>query len=147
MDLYTYGSPRVGNLAFVTFVTNQAGAEYRVTHADDPVPRVPPIVFSYRHTSPEYWIDPEDTERTVTASSVVVCQGYSNFNCNAGTSGLDIGAHQWYFEQTGACPTGGARVRRDGKMNMTDADLETMLNHYAELDILAAKRLHDQGQE
>ncbi len=54
IDLYTYGSPRVGNLAFVTFITNQDGEEYRVTHSDDPVPQVPPMFLSYRHVSPEY---------------------------------------------------------------------------------------------
>ncbi len=56
VDLYTYGSPRVGNDAFANFVSAQAGLEIRVTHLDDPVPRLPPLLFSYRHTSPEYWL-------------------------------------------------------------------------------------------
>ena len=145
IDLYTYGSPRVGNLAFATFITNQAGAEYRVTHADDPVPRVPPMLITYRHTSPEYWIDSTDARGAVTASTVSVCEGYSNTKCNAGTFGLDTGAHGWYFQATGQCPAGGARLRRDENVN--DADLERVLNLYTELDILAAKKLHDQGQE
>lgn len=142
-DLYTYGSPRVGNLAFASYVTNQAGAEYRVTHADDPVPRLPPILFGYRHTSPEYWIDPDDQRGTVTTALVDECDGYSNTDCNAGTSGLDIGAHSWYFQQTGACATGGARMTRDG--GISEADLETIVSHYAELDVFVAKQLHDQG--
>jgi predicted lipase len=46
-DLYTYGSPRVGNTAFATFVTSQApamGGNYRMTHENDPVPQLPPTV-------------------------------------------------------------------------------------------------------
>ena len=57
LDLYTYGSPRVGNLAFVNFVSNQAGGAYRTTHAADVVPRVlNPTLLGYRHTSPKYWM-------------------------------------------------------------------------------------------
>ncbi|TVY82749.1 Lipase, partial [Lachnellula suecica] len=45
-DIYTYGSPRIGNDVFANDVTAQAGSEYRVTHFDDPVPRLPPILDS-----------------------------------------------------------------------------------------------------
>ncbi|KAF4630999.1 hypothetical protein G7Y89_g7134 [Cudoniella acicularis] len=40
-DIYSYGSPRIGNEAFVDFVDAQAGVNYRVTHYNDPIPRYP----------------------------------------------------------------------------------------------------------
>jgi predicted lipase len=42
INLYNYGSPRVGNKAFVTtFKTMMDGKDFRVVHADDPVPHIP----------------------------------------------------------------------------------------------------------
>lgn len=93
-DLYTYGSPRVGNLALVKYVTNQVGAEYRATHFDDPVPRLPPILFGYFHTSPEYWLAAGPATNTdYTIDEIKTCTGYANIGCNAGTFGLDGDAH------------------------------------------------------
>ncbi|OTA67853.1 lipase [Hypoxylon sp. EC38] len=103
-DLITYGSPRVGNQEFVDFVTNQTGAEYRVTHLDDPVPRLPPIILNYRHTSPEYWLSSGDANKTdFTTSDIKVCEGFANTDCNGGTGGLDVDAHVFYFEHISGC--------------------------------------------
>lgn len=142
-DLYTYGSPRVGNRAFVQFVTDQPGGEYRITHADDPVPRLPPILFNYRHTSPEYWID-EGSDSVVTLDEVDYCPGYSNVECNGGTKGLDMDAHGWYFQQLSGCSSGTTPFRRAG--DISDEELAAKLNMYAELDIQVAENLHAEGQ-
>lgn len=99
VDHYSFGSPRVGNSVFVKFVTNQAGAEYRVTHEADPVARLPPIVFNYRHTSPEYWLRSPSAAPT----DVQVCTGHANIQCNGGTSGLDLEQHSLYFAQVNGC--------------------------------------------
>ncbi len=105
LDLYTYGSPRVGNLAFVSLVSNQPGGAYRTTHADDAAAHVlNPTIVGYRHTSPEYWIDPTDARGTVTPASVTVCVGYMITTCNEGTFALLTGAHTWYFQPIGSCP-------------------------------------------
>ena len=45
--LYTYGSPRVGNAAFVAALPWEA--HYRFVHRDDWVPTVPPEFIGYRH--------------------------------------------------------------------------------------------------
>ncbi len=83
----------------------------------------------------------------MTASTVTVCTGYSSTSCNAGTSGLDVGAHSWYFQQPEECltETGLERLKRDENIN--DADLERTLSQYAAADLLTAKKLHDQGLE
>ncbi|OTB06123.1 hypothetical protein M426DRAFT_118614 [Hypoxylon sp. CI-4A] len=113
VDLYTYGSPRVGNAEFADFVTDQAGAEYRVTHLDDPVPRLPPIVVGYAHTSPEYWLSDGDANTTAyAAADIQVCEGDENTDCNGGTDGLDTDAHVFYFVHISACGQDGLSFRR-----------------------------------
>ncbi len=55
MSLYTFASPRVGNPIFADFVTQQFGVNnHRVTHLNDPVPRLPGMELGFVHTSPEY---------------------------------------------------------------------------------------------
>ncbi|KAI8682263.1 Lipase [Fusarium sp. Ph1] len=129
-DLYTYGSPRVGNDFFANFVTQQAGAEYRVTHGDDPVPRLPPIVFGYRHTSPEYWLDGGPLDKDYTVSEIKVCEGIANVMCNGGTIGLDILAHITYFQSMATC----APIAIPWKRDMSDEELEKKLTQYSEMD-------------
>ncbi|CAJ2507435.1 Uu.00g086210.m01.CDS01 [Anthostomella pinea] len=121
IDLYTYGSPRVGNDVFVKSVTDQAGSENRVTHLDDPVPRLPPILLNYRHTSPEYWLSDGTSNTTdYTAADIKVCDGFANINCNAGTTGLDTDAHGYYFQVIDGCGPGGFEFRR--RMMARDVD-------------------------
>lgn len=135
IDLYTYGSPRVGNTEFVAFVTDQTGAEYRVTHTDDPVPRLPPILFNYRHTSPEYWLSTGDADTIdYTASEIEICEGYANTECNAGQSGLDVDAHLNYLEAITACAPDGTVWRRDD-VSVSDEELTIKVNNYTQLDI------------
>ncbi|KAH7390318.1 lipase [Cadophora sp. MPI-SDFR-AT-0126] len=105
-DVYTYGSPRVGNAAFATFVTAQEGGNYRITHENDPVPQIPPSLIGYEHTSPEYWL----TNGTATTDvyekeNVVVCEGLGSTGCNAGTGLIPISgdAHNHYLGVISAC--------------------------------------------
>ncbi|KKA27795.1 hypothetical protein TD95_003567 [Thielaviopsis punctulata] len=141
LDLYTYGSPRVGNLMFVQLVTNQLGSENRVTKLDDPVPRLPPIFTGYYHTSPEYWIDEgADDSVNTTASEITMCDGYANTNCNGGQLGLSIDAHLTYFQHTGACDEGISSSKRTlssekSAQFVTDADIEEQLKTYFQHDI------------
>jgi hypothetical protein len=140
VDLYTYGSPRVGNDAFVNFVTAQPGLEVRVTHLDDPVPRLPPLLFGYRHTSPEYWLsDGIATTTSYGVADVKVCSGIANVDCNAGTFGLDVDAHLNYFEGIANCSPDGLSLRR--RDEISDADLETRLNTYTTMDKQYAQQL------
>ncbi|KAI1497587.1 lipase [Biscogniauxia marginata] len=152
-DVYNYGSPRPGNQAFVGFVTAQAGAEYRVTHLDDPVPRLPPLFLGYRHTSPEYWLSGGAANATTyTAAEVTVCEGYANTDCNGGTKGLDTDAHSAYFGPIGACGDSGFEFRRrdagvtrdmatSEPQDVTDEELESTLNGWIDRDIEYAASL------
>ncbi|KAI5918924.1 lipase [Camillea tinctor] len=153
-DIYNYGSPRVGNQAFVTYVTQQTGAEYRVTHLDDPVPRLPPISFSYFHTSPEYWLSGGAfNASTYAPDEITICAGYANTSCNGGSKGLDTDAHSYYFGAIGACGSDELEFRRRDTLNITrdmatsppqdisDADLETKLNEWVQQDIEYATSL------
>lgn len=55
MLLYTYASPRVGNQVFANFINQKFGTNnYRVTHLNDPVPRLPGRLLGFTHASPEY---------------------------------------------------------------------------------------------
>ncbi|KAJ4420768.1 hypothetical protein N0V85_000482 [Neurospora sp. IMI 360204] len=142
-DLYTFGSPRVGNEAFVAFVTNQSGDEYRVTHAADPVPGVPPIYSNYRHTSPEWWIMTESAEPTT--SQVKICTGYASISCNAGTLGYNMADHLNYFGSIGGCLVGGRGFgwKRDdvnaAASNVTDEELEARVKQWNAEDVAYVK--------
>ena len=118
-ELYTYGSPRVGNLALAEYVTGQAGGNNRVTHLDDPVPRLPPMLLGYVHTSPEYWIN-KPTNDPVEASDIDEFTGYTETQGNAGTTGLDIDAHLWYFNAISACDDG----MSDGSLKARGVELQ-----------------------
>lgn len=61
--LYTFGSPRVGNTAFMNFFNSKVTDSFRITHANDPVVHVPPrklgvgslITFlEYQHVGTNY---------------------------------------------------------------------------------------------
>lgn len=109
--LYTYGSPRVGNLALATYVTQQqtgqpSGGNFRVTHNHDVVPRVPPAIEGFRHVSPEYWLTPGPDTRTVyTPGDVQECDGYANAGCNAGAPWyhVDVTGHLYYLVAISHC--------------------------------------------
>ncbi|KAH7304305.1 lipase [Stachybotrys elegans] len=106
-DLYTYGSPMVGNSQLVQFINAQRnGVHYRVTHVNDPVPRFPPTLFGYRQTDTEFWLKTGGSETTsYTTSDVQVCTGAKS-SCNGGQGGLDLTAHSHYFQRVSACKGG-----------------------------------------
>lgn len=115
--LYAYASPRVGNHALAEYITDQ-GRNYRFTHADDPVPKLPLLAMGYVHVSPEYWINAPDNV-TVTSGQVEVLHGEVNLNGNTGQGIPDVPdltafhSHRWYFELADACKGPGLPIKRD----------------------------------
>ncbi|TLD15206.1 hypothetical protein PspLS_10749 [Pyricularia sp. CBS 133598] len=106
IQLYTFGSPRVGNDAFANFVTNQnRGRNYRVTHYDDVVAALPPAWAGFAHVSPEYWLRRKDaSDFNYPLSEVVVCEGINPKGCrNSKGTTLSGKAHGEYFGQVSAC--------------------------------------------
>lgn len=131
-DLYTFGSPRVGNQAFAAFVTGQPGAEYRLTHTDDPVPVLPPMLLDYRHTSPEFWMFDQDATATVYGpADIRICQGTANVDCSASTTGMDLDAHKYYFEHISGCGSDSLEFKRS---EPEDAELLQRISAFAEMD-------------
>jgi hypothetical protein len=137
VDIYTYGAPRVGNDVISDFISNQAGPEYRITHLDDPVPRLPPITFGYRHTSPEYWLSVSEStdDNTYPLGEIKVCQGNDNVECNASTGGLNVGAHSKYFGDVSSC---GGEFFAVSSADV-DPELEEKVDTWAKEDIAFVK--------
>ncbi|KAI9768420.1 MAG: hypothetical protein M1839_004117 [Geoglossum umbratile] len=99
VSLYNYGSPAVGNSALAQYVANQATIA-RVTHAHDPVPRVPPPQLGFTHVEPEYWI--------TSGNGVTVVAGDIKVMPNGGgdMGSVDLGAkddHTYYFNYITSC--------------------------------------------
>ncbi|KAI9368116.1 Alpha/Beta hydrolase protein [Aspergillus egyptiacus] len=101
IELYPYGAPRVGNEALAQYITDQ-GSNYRVTHTNDIVPRLPPMSFGFSHSSPEYWITSDD-EVTPTTADVEVIEGVGSTEGNAGEFPQSTAAHSHYIIDISAC--------------------------------------------
>ncbi|KAK7201290.1 lipase [Novymonas esmeraldas] len=69
LALYTFGAPRVGNSHFTKWAHQLLanGPHYRLTHARDPVPHLPPKRFGFLHAPTEVFY------RTADNSSMRVC--------------------------------------------------------------------------
>ena len=100
-ELFTFGSPRIGSISTVDFLTKQSNLSYRITATRDPVPRVPGPLFKYMHVSPEYWIsqNPQDPRPV----DVHVLTGYYNHDGNTGTKYHTFDDHRQYFEYLTKC--------------------------------------------
>lgn len=74
VTVYTYGEPRNGNPAFTTYINGLVPSSryFRVTHANDGVPQIPPTLLGFQHHGTEYW---EQNSGTNTAGSVLQCPG------------------------------------------------------------------------
>jgi hypothetical protein len=54
--IYTYGSPRVGDLGFAVLMNNSTKEHHRFTHNRDIVPSMPPAFLGFHHAAREVWI-------------------------------------------------------------------------------------------
>ncbi|VUC37959.1 unnamed protein product [Clonostachys rosea] len=143
-DLYTYGAPRVSNDVLADFITRQPGKLYRVTHGQDPVPRVPgrgvyiTDSMKYRHVSPEYYLqgEPADPNRWP-IEDIKVCKGNQNDDCISDPSNpedWDIGSndndHQNYF---GSLDCGKLKMKPEGPGDGRENTLEAFGYIWGEL--------------
>jgi predicted alpha/beta hydrolase family esterase len=113
-DLYTYGAPRIAGASLSSYITNQnRGGNFRVTHTDDLVPRLPPSILGFEHISPEYWItSPNNVAPTV--NDVTRLEGTNNRDGNAGQTLPGVDSHGWYFGLISQCrPEGLTEFKKD----------------------------------
>ncbi|KAF2465622.1 alpha/beta-hydrolase [Lindgomyces ingoldianus] len=109
VDLYTYGSPRVGLSGLANFMTSTShGSSFRVTHKNDPVPKLPPWLIGFRHVSPEYYIS-SGNDAMPTANDITVFMGTNNHDGNEKDTKFDVNAHLSYFGPISGCE-GGAGI-------------------------------------
>lgn len=100
--LYTYGAPQVGKQTTADYISSQPGGNYRVTHTDDIVPKLPGIAFGYRHIGPEYFIT-SGNNLPVTSRDVILIPGQPLVAGNQATITSSIDAHLWYFNAIADC--------------------------------------------
>lgn len=116
--LYNFGSPRIGGSKISTYITNQAGGNYRLTHWNDPVPKLPLLIMGYVHISPEYYIN-KPNKQDVQSNDIKVYEGAINFKGNSGWLINSIEAHRWYFGSVYTCD---AKKNKRGKLQIRDAE-------------------------
>ncbi|KAF2706170.1 alpha/beta-hydrolase [Pleomassaria siparia CBS 279.74] len=100
-DLYTYGAPKVGKKAFADVLADgKTGENFRVTHLNDPVSRLPPDWLGFKHIEPEYYISSDNTDMP-TVDDVALFTDDSAGNAKDPDS--DSEAHRMYFGRIGKC--------------------------------------------
>jgi hypothetical protein len=112
--LYNFGSPRIGGSKISSYITKQAGGNYRVTHWNDPVPKLPLLTMGYVHISPEYYIN-KPNKQDVQAGDMKVYEGAINMKGNLAWLLMDIEAHRWYFGSVYTCD---AKKTKRGGLDM-----------------------------
>jgi hypothetical protein len=112
VKVFTFGSPRVGNIVFSSFLLQHISESWRFTHGRDIVPSVPPLLMGFHHASREVWLVDVATDDGGVQERVVVCDetgedpSCHNSACRLGlcTSVADhleyVGAHMY---QGGEC--------------------------------------------
>lgn len=153
LDIYTFGSPRIGNAALVKYIYNQTGQTYRITHYNDVVPRLPPMFwpFCYRHTGPEYWLGAgPETRTSYTTDQIQVCQGSADDHCSAGLSTPAVDSHLFYFVAISHCGESESRLLlpngTDEGEDPLDVKEENRLTWFAKLDMQYVEDLRNSSE-
>lgn len=122
----TFGEPRVGNKPLMAYIdarfhTNHTASSkfHRITHANDPVPLLPPSEWGYSMHSTEFFISAPELPPSV--SDIHRCVGDEDSACIAGNGDQNPAwgiparfklwqlffAHRDYFWRLGLCVPGG----------------------------------------
>lgn len=113
--LYNFGSPRIGGSKISSYISNQNGGNFRFTHTNDPVPKVPLLAMGYVHISPEYYIN-KPNGQDPSARDIQTIDGAANlFKGNQANLWPDIDAHRWYFGSAYTCD---AKKTKRGKLQI-----------------------------
>ncbi|KAF2867901.1 Alpha/Beta hydrolase protein [Massariosphaeria phaeospora] len=128
--LYTLGAPRVGDAKLSKYISEQPGGNYRITHYNDPVPRMPPVLLGFVHVTPEYYIA-KPNGKEVKKGDVKIVGGSINYlSGNGAFLETDVQAHLWYFGETGCAAKKGAKRDAEEEEEQPAAALQ------AEMDVM-----------
>lgn len=103
---YTFGAPRTGNQALADYVQKpkeNVGGNYRVTHYNDPVPRLPPAMMGFAHYTPEFYISAKNNASVSISQVVQLDAAAADKKGNEQFIVVDVQAHRWYFTMISAC--------------------------------------------
>ncbi|PRP80205.1 hypothetical protein PROFUN_12163 [Planoprotostelium fungivorum] len=89
--LWTYGSPRVGNINFSRWMRQNLIHTVRVTNGRDPIPHLPFLSMGYQHIDREYWIP--DTHN----ASWVHCPFTEDWSCSDSVWWYQLIDHMTYM--------------------------------------------------
>eukprot|EP00698_Gefionella_okellyi_P002877 TRINITY_DN12741_c0_g1_i1.p1 TRINITY_DN12741_c0_g1~~TRINITY_DN12741_c0_g1_i1.p1 ORF type:complete len:277 (-),score=21.56 TRINITY_DN12741_c0_g1_i1:91-921(-) len=90
IEVYTFGSPRVGNQVFATYYNGLDIPTWRMVHANDMIPHLPPTLIWFWHVAMEVW--------EVTPSNYTVCPAPplgEDPACSDSVLGDSISDHLW----------------------------------------------------
>jgi hypothetical protein len=121
--LYNFGSPRIGGTKISSYISNQPGGNFRLTHWNDPVPKLPLLTMGYVHISPEYYIN-KGNKQDVNAGDIKVYDGAVNFRGNQAWLTIDVEAHRWYFGSVYSCD---AKKSKRGVLKIRDMEEEVVI--------------------
>jgi pimeloyl-ACP methyl ester carboxylesterase len=103
VHLYTFGALRVGNKAYAAWAVNllDNAAHFHVTHAQDPVPRLPPFtgLLGFFHVPHEIYYPAND-------ATFIVCDDSTSAeakNCINGAKGRNNDDHLFYLGVSTGC--------------------------------------------
>ena len=88
LRLFTYGSPRLGNLNTATFISGLLGDRNRITHRKDIVPHMPLFAEHFTHISGEWYED---------EAGLHACEGFEDPYCSFQFYFPSISDHMWYL--------------------------------------------------
>jgi len=101
LTLYTFGSPRVGDLAFATYFDKVVPDTFRLVHNADLVPHIPQRFLGFRHVSREVWYYEE------AGGAFKQCNGGEDDSCsnsvNLHVDEHSIKDHAVYLDQPMGC--------------------------------------------
>jgi len=94
IKLITYGEPRVGNSGYAAAVDSLVPYAFRVNHAQDMSPQLPPKgMFGYHHHKAEVWYNND----MAVGQPYVVCLEDEGEQCSDGSLDLNMDEHHYYF--------------------------------------------------
>ncbi len=91
--MYNMGSPRVGNREFV-YLFERDSVNHRITHWNDPVPHLPPLVLGFYHTGDELWYNEK-------WDGYVYCEEPESKMCaDSRIISMNVHDHRFYFNKS-----------------------------------------------